>query len=103
MVREIAARKLRLDVTTQVNLHAFTCTNPLIQTEEVLIRIALLMYATYRALNYQRHAIHPLQSEDLHYAMSQWLIEGGRGHAKSSQALSSAWTNAEGKRLPAIC
>ena len=75
----------------------------MIDTEELLIRSAILIYATYRALNYQRHAVPPLQDEDLHHAMSQWLIEAVRGHDKSSHALASAWTNADGKRLPAIC
>ena len=102
VVRDVAARKLRLDPILHVNIYSFTCTNPLILTEEVLSRIALLIYATYRALNYQRHAVLPLQGEDLQHAISQWLIEGTRGHPKSSHALASAWTNAEGKRLPAI-
>ena len=97
-VRAIASRRLRLDIGTQVNLHTFTCTNPLIRTESQLIRAALLTYSTYRALNHQRQAASPLLGNDLYQAMCQWLIEEVRGHAKSSHALASVWK----KRLLAI-
>ena len=101
-VREVAARQLRLDIRTQVNVHTFTCTNPLLHTEELLTRAALLIYATYRALNHQRHATSQLQGEDLYHAMCQWIVEGTRGHAKSSRTLASTWTDREQKPLPAV-
>lgn len=102
VVRAIATRRLRLDITAHVNLHTFTCTNPLINTKELLTRAALLIYSTYRALNYQRQANTPLAEDELLNAMSQWIIEGTRGHPSSCQVLASTWTNREGNRLPAL-
>ena len=90
-VRAVAARRLRLDKHSHVNLHTFTCTNPLLNNNELLIRTALLIYATYRALNHQRQADTAFQGEDLYHAMSQWITEGVRGHEKSSRVLSAVW------------
>ena len=101
-VREIATRRLRLDTRLHVNIHTFTCTNPLLHSKELLTRAALLIYATYRALNHQRHAPSPLQSEELFHAMSQWIVEGARGHAQSCQVLARTWTNREHTPLPRI-
>ena len=75
---------------------------PLINTRELLVRAALLIYATYRALNSQRCATMPMQGEDLCHAMSQWITEGARGHRRTSRILSNAWTNQEGSSLPAM-
>ena len=47
VVRELAARRLRLCTTTHVNIHTFTFTNPLLRTKELLTRAALLICATY--------------------------------------------------------
>ena len=101
-IRELAVRRLRLDLKIHVNIHTLTCTNPLIDTAELLTRAALLVYATYRALNYQREAAIPLQGEDLFQAMSQWIVEGARGHVHSCRVLSSIWTPSEGRPLPKI-
>ena len=94
-VKQLAARRLRLDPIRHVNLHTFTCTNPAICTKELLTRAALLIYATYRALNHQREATAPLQGEALYHALCQWLIEGVRGHTTSSQILAATWTTQE--------
>ena len=40
-VRRIATTRLRLNIETQVNIHSFTCTNPLIRTKKELTRSAL--------------------------------------------------------------
>ena len=40
-VREVATRRLRLDAHAHVNIFTLTCTNPLIQSEEMLTRAAL--------------------------------------------------------------
>ena len=101
-IREVASRRLRLDPSRHVNLHTFTCTNPFLHSEELLTRAALLVYAVYRALNHQRQATVPLLGDDLFQAMSQWIIEGARGHARSCQVLSRTWSHSEGKRLPKI-
>ena len=101
-VKEVASRRLRLNANRHVNIHTFTCTNPLLDTEELLTRAALLIYATYRALNHQRQAPVPLRGEELYHAMSQWIIEGARGHAKCCRSLNLTWTDTAGKRLPAI-
>ena len=101
-VREVASRRLRLDTRSHVNIHTFTCTNPLLHSKELLTRAALLIYATYKALNHQRHAPCPLQSEDLYHAMCQWIVEGVRGHAYSCKVLASTWTNREHTPLPKI-
>ena len=101
-VRELASRRLRLCCTTQVNIHTFTCTNPLIRTQEQLSRAALLIYATYRALNHQRHSNNPLPPDQLFNAMCQWVVEGARGHARTCQTLSNTWTEHQGTPLPNI-
>ena len=88
-VRRLASTRLRLNTSTQVNIHTFTCTNPLLRTKEQLTRAALLIYATYRALNYQRLADHPLGTEELHNAMCQWIIEGARGHSRTCRVLAT--------------
>ena len=102
VVRELAARRLRLDAFLHVNLHTFTCTNPLLNSKELLTRAALLIYATYRALNYQRHAASPLLGEDLFHAMSQWVVEGARGNAQSCQVLAKTWSQNSDSLLPGI-
>ena len=43
-VRELATRRLRLDTRLHVNMHTFTCTNPLLHSKELLTRAALLIY-----------------------------------------------------------
>ena len=99
VVRELAARRLRLCTTTHVNIHTFTFTNPLLRTKELLTRAALLIYATYRALNHQREASTPLHPESLYNAMCQWVIEGSRGHAATCRVVASTWTNHHGDPL----
>ena len=84
-IRRLATTRLRLNVSTQVNLHTFTFTNPFLRTQEELTRAALLIYATYRALNHQRLSDTPLDPEELHNAMCQWLVEGARGHPRTCQ------------------
>ena len=101
-VRKLASRRLRLCCTTQVNIHTFTCTNPLIRTQEQLSRAALLIYATYRALNHQRHSNSPLPPDELFNAMCQWVVEGARGHARTCQTLASTWSEHQGTPLPRI-
>ena len=101
-VKQLASRRLRLDVAEHVNIHTFTCTNRAIATKELLVRSALLIYATYRALNYQRTAARPLQGEELYHALCQWLIEGARGHSTSSRILATAWTNMTQHDLPSM-
>ena len=101
-VRRLATTRLRLNCATQVNIQTFTCTNPLLHTQEELTRAALLIYATYRALNHQRRADHPLHAEELHNAMCQWVIEGARGHPRSCRVLGTTWTEEPGTRLDRI-
>ena len=87
VVKELAARRLRLDTQRHVNLHTFTLTNPCLNTKQLLSRAALLIYATYRALNFQRRASTALHGEELYNAMCQWVVEGARGHAQTCQVL----------------
>lgn len=101
-VRRLATTRLRLHCTTQVNIHTFTCTNPLLNTQEELTRVALLIYATYRALIYQRLADKPVHNEELHNAMCQWIIEGAREHPYSSRVLGTTWTEEPGTSLEPI-
>ena len=101
-VRRVATTRLRLNIETQVNIHSFTCTNPLIHTREELTRTALLVYSTYRALNHQRHTDTPLDTEELHNAMCQWVVEGARGHAPSCRVLATTWTEQQGTPLPPL-
>ena len=102
IIKRIATARLHLHHATQVNIHTFTLTNPFLRTQEQLIRAALLIYATYRALNHQRRSETPLNSEELHHAMSQWVVEGARGHTRTCRALASAWTGEAGNPLPRI-
>ena len=101
-VRKLAAQRLRLCCTTQVNIHTFTCTNPLLRTQEQLTRAALLMYSTYRALNHQRQSNNPLQADELYNAMCQWVVEGARGHTRMCQTLVNTWTEHQGTPLPNV-
>ena len=101
-VRKLAAQRLRLCCTTQVNIHTFTCTNPLLRTQEQLTRAALLIYSTYRALNHQRQSKNPLQADELYNAMCQWVVEGARGHTRTCQTLAKTWTEHQGTPLPKI-
>ena len=101
-IRRVASTRLRLNGTTQVNLHTFTLTNPLLRTQEELTRSALLIYTTYRALNHQRRSDTPLNSEELHNAMCQWIVEGARGRPRTCQALAAAWTTQQSNPLPRI-
>ena len=80
-VCELATRHLNLCRHKHVNIHTFTCTNALIRTTEQLTRAALLLYATYRASNHQRHTNNSLHDQDLYHAMCQWVVEGACGHA----------------------
>ena len=102
IVKRIATTRLHLHHTTQVNIHTFTLTNPFLRTQEQLVRAALLIYATYRALNHQRRSETPLNPEELHHAMSQWVVEGARGHTRTCHALASTWTEQTGNPLPRI-
>ena len=101
-VTELATRRLRLCRHTQVNIFTFTCTNPFIRTSEQLTRAALLVYATYRASNHQRHTENSLHDEELYNAMCQWVVEGARGHTQSCQTLASTWTEHDGTPLPRL-
>ena len=101
-IRELATRRLGLCRHTQINIQTFTCTNPFIRTTEQLTRAALLIYATYRASNHQRHTDNPLQGEELYNALCQWVVEGARGHANSCKVLSTTWTEQNGHPLPTI-
>ena len=101
-VKELATRRLGLCRHTQVNIQTFTCTNPFIRTNEQLTRAALLVYATYRALNHQRHTDNPLLGEELYNAMCQWVVEGARGHTPTCRTLASIWTTRQGTPLPRI-
>ena len=74
-VQALAARHLKLDTAIHVNIRTFTCTNPRLKTRELLTKAALLIYATYRALNRQRHVANSLRPEEFLNAMSQWVIE----------------------------
>ena len=69
IVKRLATTRLRLRCDTQVNMHTFTCTNPLIRSQEELTRAALLIYSTYKALNRQRLSESPLRAEELFLAM----------------------------------
>ena len=102
IVKRLASTRLRLNSTTQVNSHTFALTNPHLRTQEDLTRAALLIYATYRALNHQRLADAPLNAEELHNAMSQWVVEGARGHARTCRVLATMWTQQQGAPLPPI-
>ena len=102
IIKRLATTRLRLHLATQVNIHTFTLTNPLLRTQDQLIRASLLIYTTYRALNHQRLSESPLNSEELHHAMSQWVVEGARGHTRTCQALASTWTDQLGNPLPQI-
>ena len=101
-VKELGTRHLRLVSSSHINVHTFTCTNPLVGSRELLTRTALMIYATYRAINHQRHASSPLQGEDLYRAMCQWVVEGARGHKRSCQVLAKMWTQSPDSRLPSI-
>ena len=101
-VRKLATTRLRLCTTTQVNIHTFTCTNPLLRTNEQLTQAALLIYATYRALNHQRRAETPLHADELFNAMCQWVVEGARGHTATCQVLANTWTEHHGTPLPPL-
>ena len=79
-LRELAARNLRLHPSDHLNIYAFTCTNPLLNTKEKLVRVALLIYSAYRASNFQRHANAPLEGTELYHALCQWVAEGARNH-----------------------
>ena len=102
VVKRLASSRLRLCGSTQVNLHTFTCTNPLIRTQEELTRAALLVYSTYRALNHQRLSKEPLETDELHNAMCQWVVEGARGHARTCATIANTWTDQPGTPLPRI-
>ena len=101
-LRELAARHLKLHPRDQLNIYTFTCTNPRLNTKELLVRAALLVYAAYRACNYQRHAATPLQGADLYHALCEWVVEGVRHHATSSDILARTWRNVPEQPLPRI-
>ena len=50
-MQELATRHLRLHKDRHVNIHMFTCTNPIVDSKDLLTRAAVLIYGTYRALN----------------------------------------------------
>ena len=88
-VRKVATRFLRLH-PSQVNLHAFMLCSPTVINDDDLAATSLLIYATYRATNQQRHG-HALPSRDVYDAMCQLVREGAKGHAKAMTTVQSRW------------
>ena len=101
-LREVAARHLKLHPRDHFNLYAFTCTNPLVNTKEKLVRTALLIYSAYRASNFQRHAPTPLKGTELYHGLCQWVAEGARNHSTSGAILARNWRELPEQRLPLV-
>ena len=55
------------------------------------MRAALLVYSAYRASNFQRHAVSPLQGMELYHALCDWVVEGVRNHSTSEGILARTW------------
>ena len=91
--REFGSRRLRLHPTAHISLFSFMCTNPVINTQELLVRVALLIYATYSALNYQRHAVEPLRGTELYHGLCHRVSEGVRNNNHQSGILGRVWTD----------
>jgi hypothetical protein len=88
--KELAARYLRLDPTTQVNLHAFNLCCPSITTQEDLVASAVMIYALYRATNHFRHR--PEQpANDVFNALRQWAREGAMNNSQTTRSLINQW------------
>ena len=102
VVKRLAAQFLHLDPRQFVNLHSFLLVNPLVNTKETLTTIALLVYATYRCTNFQRHAQTPLPPDALYDAMTQWVREGVRGHGPSTRVLTRRWIAHDPHSLPRV-
>ena len=101
-LREFAARYLKLHPHDQLNIHSFTCTNPLLNTKEFLVRAALLVYSAYRASNHQRHTATPLHGVELYNALCEWAVEGVKNHGTSSGILARTWRGLPEEPLPPI-
>ena len=89
-VRELGTRYLRLQGRQQINSHTFMLCNPKLTTQEDLTKAALLVYATYRAVNHQRHNP-PLPHGAIYNAMTQWVREGALGHRCATQVMQKRW------------
>ena len=88
--RELAARLLRLDPSTQVNMHVFSLCCPDITTQEDLVASAVMIYAVYRATNHFRH--HPEHpTTDVFNALRQWAREGAMGDTYTARLLTNRW------------
>ena len=90
---ETSRRFLRLDPQCQVNLHTFVCCNPNVKTDADITAAALLVYAVYRATNYQRFQTPLTNPSDIIDAMKQWTREGARGHPAAMRVLDTRWSD----------
>jgi hypothetical protein len=90
---ETSRRFLRLDPQCQVNLHTFVCCNPHVKTDADITAAALLVYAVYRATNYQRFQTPLTNPSDIIDAMKQWTREGARGHPAAMRVLDTRWSD----------
>ena len=84
------AKHLRLDPTTQVNLHTFNLCNPHISTREELTTSAILIYSMYRATNTFRRNREARQNV-VSDALCQWTREAVFEHTVSSSILDNVW------------
>ena len=94
VVKDLGVRHLKLDASRYFNIRTFTGTNPHTRSVEDVQMCSLLVYATYRATNFQRHASSALDRNQLHDAMKQWCREGCFGHLGCMKALSDRWKRA---------
>ena len=90
--RELGRRFLRLNGEYDINLHTFTLTNPLINSEEKLASSALLIYAVYNVFNTLRHDGAQLSATETYNALTQQVREAVKGHAKSMEILKQLWS-----------
>jgi hypothetical protein len=88
--RELAARLLHLDPTTQVNMHAFNLCSSSITTQEELVASSVMIYAVYRATNYYRN--HPdIRPNDIYNALRQWAREAAFNDTNTTRVLRNRW------------
>ena len=90
--KELGRRFLRLNGEYDINLHTFTRTNPLINSEEKLASSALLIYAVYNVFNRLRHDRTRFSTTETYNTLTQQVREAVKGHAKSMEILKQLWS-----------
>ena len=81
---------------------ACSCSDPCVTQERILLRMALLVAAAYRATNTARRRLgRPNTTQETHSMMRQALRESITNHPDAAKELHTVWATSTGAPTPA--